>query len=535
LLESIICIRKFRTEGDKTEKELEELVTGLFKMIGNLLKSLYFGIKKLKNKNCLISFICFCIFPIVTVKLQYIKNIIFSIDTPVYIQYLVYYFLILLPIIYLVILGKLQDKNKDKYTKIFKEIGFSGQDKNYPFFIGTRAAGKKIIYYFKSNIPIQEWKKAIDRLENGLDCNILMIHEGKSKKIVELTTVPSSCRIPDKIDWSDEFISPDDGVMVVGEGALEKIKFDLNRVPHVLSAGETGSGKSVLLRLCLWQMIKKGCLVYMFDFKGGVEFGKQYEQFGEVITDRERALEVLKELSLENSRRLNLFRNLEVKNLKQYNKKTGENLQRIGVFCDEIGEMMDKKGAAKLDKAIMEQLEGIISSLARLSRATGINIFLGVQRPDANVLTGQIKNNIPVRISGRFADKPASEIVLGNSMAVDLPDIKGRFLIKIGNEFTQFQAYYFDDDTMLDSSPGELNQENKTNKVAVTKRKKQVQDKKEPVKQKVKSAKVGTDAKELDGNNQSDQIEIDFDEKILWEPDLKKKEIELDFDYSKFD
>ena len=78
---------------------------------------------------------------------------------------------------------------------------------------------------------------------------------------------------------------------------------------------------------------------------------------------------------------------------------------------------------AKEEKQIYEQIEGKLSTLARLSRATGINLFMGVQRPDANVLTGQIKNNIPVRISGRFADKTASEIVLGNTDAVNLPDI----------------------------------------------------------------------------------------------------------------
>lgn len=53
--------------------------------------------------------------------------------------------------------------------------------------------------------------------------------------------------------------------------------------------------------------------------------------------------------------------------------------------------MLDKKGVAKEEKQIYEQIEGKLSTLARLSRATGINLFMGVQRPDANVLTGQIK------------------------------------------------------------------------------------------------------------------------------------------------
>ena len=133
--------------------------------------------------------------------------------------------------------------------------------------------------------------------------------------------------------------------------------------------------------------------------------------------------------------------------------------------------MLDKKGVAKEEREVFEKLEGRISTLARLSRATGINLFLGVQRPDANVLTGQIKNNIPVRISGRFADKSASEIVLGNTAAVELPDIKGRFLYKVGNETIEFQSYYFDDDTMLkrvDVKVGEmLTQKSDSNKSKV--------------------------------------------------------------------
>lgn len=535
------------------EKELEktfnEICITLFKTVGKLIKSLFLGLKKLNKKNNIICFLCMFI---ITASAVFLKHKIFVIDAPIYIRFLIYYMLLFSPGIYLIMIGSTQDRLQEKYKKIFNEVGFLGQNKQVPFFIGKRVAGKKEILVFQSNIPLQEWRKAKDRLENGLDCNIVIFSEGKNKKIVELTTVPSSCRIPDNIDWSDELIDPDDGVIVVGQDALGTIKFDLNRVPHVLMAGETGSGKSVLERCCLNQMVKKDCQVYMFDFKGGVEFGKQYEQFGEVITDRERAVEVLTNLSEENARRLTLFRELEVKNLKQYNKKTGENLQRIGVFIDEIGEMMDKKGASSKVKPVIEQLEGIISSLARLSRATGINLFLGVQRPDANVLTGQIKNNIPVRISGRFADKSASEIVLGNTMATELPDTKGRFLCKIGNEFTEFQAYFFDDEKMLepnavqeDSIQNEMqgmgslvkkktkskNNLNPQIRSGVVKKNDSAQElkvkiseteKKSAVKSKNDSASLQTD----------DTNEIDDEGVIDWEPLLKKNNLELDLDYS---
>lgn len=415
--------------------------------LAGLLKGIFRGVKKLKTPHILVGFF---LSGAGTLSADYCLETFFTgMEAPVYVKHMLYYGLLFLPAIYLLLVGLIQDARQARFLRVFKEIDFKGRDKKYPYFLELKEENKKQIYTFYSNISLPEWRKVKERLETGLDCNILLIENGANKKTVKLVTLPSDYKIPTLLKWSDGYLSGESGVITVGQGALENISFDLNRVPHVLVAGETGSGKSVILRTCLWQMINQGARVYMIDFKGGVEFGKRYERYGEVITERERALAVLADLVEENKRRLALFRDLEVKNLVEYNRKTGENLCRIGVFSDEIAEMLDKKGVPKEEKAVYEMLEGQLSTLARLSRATGINLFLGVQRPDANVLTGQIKNNVPVRISGRFADKSASEIVLGNTAAVELPDIKGRFLYKVGNETVEFQAFYFDDDTML--------------------------------------------------------------------------------------
>ena len=434
------------------DRQLEEAVGAILKGIGHAIaavcKGIWRGIRKLNKWQPWIG-VGVTVLISVMVYLFRAKLWLWLIDVPEYIKRLLYVFLLLLPAVYLLILGGIEDKADQDYERLFREIGFIGKDGKAPILVGRREDGKKSILSFKSNIPLADWKSARARLETAIDCTILKLEYGNSKKLVQITMLPADFRLPERVDWSDGFCSQKNGTVTIGAGALGNISFDLNRVPHVLVAGETGSGKSVILRCILWQMIQQGCRVYMIDFKGGVEFGKQYERFGEVITDRERALAVLDLLVQENAYRLQIFRDLEVKNLAEYNKKTGQNLCRIGVFSDEIAEMLDKKGVAKEDRPIFEALEGKLSTLARLSRATGINLFLGVQRPDANVLTGQIKNNIPVRISGRFADKAASEIVLGNTDAVDLPDIKGRFLYKVGNETLHFQAFYFDDETML--------------------------------------------------------------------------------------
>lgn len=434
------------------DKALEELLKSMAIGCCKAVKGIIKGIAKLGEKKNLIMFLCCGIVSAIVAYLKsYIFMISFMISVPVYIQYLVYLSLLAVPLIYLFILGSndQEEREKDKYTKLFEEIGFKGKDGKYPFFLGVKEVDKKMIYTFRSNISLDEWKSNKQKIETALNVNILAFEQENDKKIVKLVTVPADFKIPTWLEWNDDLISKDDGVLRIGESALKTIEFDLNRTPHCLFAGETGSGKSVLLRTCLWQMIRKGAMVFMIDFKGGVEFGIDYEEYGEVITERKRALEVLTKLCEENDKRLKLFRSMKVKNLAEFNKKTGKNLCRIGVFCDEIAEMLDKTGVEKKEKPLYEAIEAKLATLARLSRATGINLLLGVQRPDARILPGQIKNNIPIRASGRFADKTASEIVLGTTDAVNLPEIKGRFLFKLGNEIIQFQSYYFDDDRML--------------------------------------------------------------------------------------
>lgn len=464
---------------NQIEKELTEVFESFARFIGSVLMKTFKGLRRTRTLASAIGLVLTVLFALGAFKLKAeLFSLLGQYQIAIWAKYALLIFLLVIPIIYLYALEDADEKRQKKYEKMFKEIEFKGRNGQYPIFIkkiigkkkGRKSKKYKITYLFKSTIPMKEWISSKERLETAFDCNILRFAEGSSKRMVKMVTVPSECRIPEMVHWDDKNILPEDGEMIVGEGAIEKVTFNLNRTPHAIIAGETGSGKSVILHTLLWQMIKKGARNFMIDFKGGVEFSKKYEQYGEVITDRNRALAVLEMICHENDMRLKLFRELDVKNLPEFNKKTGKNLCRIGIFCDEIAEMLDKKGVSKEEKPLFEQLEGKISSLARLSRATGINLFMGVQRPDANVLTGQIKNNMPIRISGRFADKPASEIVLGNSDAVYLPDIKGRFLFRLGNEITEFQAYLFDDDLHLkdiDLDEGEMliEKENATQEV----------------------------------------------------------------------
>lgn len=443
-------------KGDPVEQGLN----AIFRGIGEILKSAWYGAKKLRSPPYIAMFVIAAVACGAGILLRghiWHMETLFGRPFGIIPKLLLLAILFTLPLLYLSVLG--MQKASDPAE--FERIGFVGRDGTPPRLVYRREekhiARSMTVLGYESYIPLEKWKNARGELETALNCTIRNISQGKDKRTVELSTVSSEVKIPDSVPWDDQYIPEKEGVVCVGMDQLQQVSFDLNKTPHVIVAGETGSGKSVILRTILWQAIMKECRIYMVDFKGGVEFGKRFEQYGEVITERERALVVFKLLVAENAARLSLFREMEVKNLPEYNRKTGSNLCRIMVFIDEIAEMLDRTGVT--DKGIYEELEACLSTLARLSRATGINLIIGVQRPDAKILTGQIKNNVPVRICGRFADKPPSEIVLGNTMATCLPDIKGRFLYRMGNEMTEFQAYYFDDDKNLrtvDVTPGAL-------------------------------------------------------------------------------
>lgn len=372
-----------------------------------------------------------------------------------FLRYPAYWMLLFLPVFYLAVLGAVYKARAERYFRYFEQIGFRGKDGKYPLLLGQKKEGKITTYTFCSIIPLDGWQNCREELETVFDFKIREIRQAGSKQCVEVSAIPSDFKIPEKLPWSDEKMEEEEGVLCLGEDETGKLTINLNKDPHISISGETGSGKSVLIRGLLWQVIYKKSKVYMLDFKGGIEFGKDYEQFGAVVTEREPAADLMEELAAENERRMALIREARVKNLPQYNAKTGENMPRICIFCDEVAEMLDRKGIRKEDREPYDRIEAATQSIARLGRATGLHLVLGAQRPDATIINGQIKINLTVRISGLFKDKQASIMALGNTAACYLPDIKGRFMFKRGNETVEFQSYLFDDERDL-KTPAEL-------------------------------------------------------------------------------
>ena len=202
----------------------------------------------------------------------------------------------------------------------------------------------------------------------------------------------------------------------------------LETMPHLLIAGSTGSGKSVMINSMIMSILYKATpdevRLIMVDPKR-VELG-MYEGIPHlltpVITDPKKATNALRNAVLEMERRLRLLAEYGVRNIDQFNKKirklqetprdlfaeegtedTVRPLPYILILIDELADLMMLEG---------KNVEESVTRLAQMARAVGMHLVLATQRPSVDVITGLIKANFPARISFRVATRVDSRTIL---------------------------------------------------------------------------------------------------------------------------
>ena len=349
-------------------------------------------------------------------------------------------FITVIRIVYLISTHKLR-KQQQYFKKLFTDMKLLSTNGEPPLFFHEEQVSEYVtILFFKSLIPVDIWNNKKSLLETFLNAKITrIINEQNNKNIILLYVTLKD--LPELIEWNDEYIMADNNVLSMGFNETDCIVMDLNRNPHTFIAGETGSGKTNLLKCLIYQCLIKKHEVKLIDFKRGVSFSV-FRDFVKVYSDYEKIKIVLQDLVQETNKRLDLFFHYGVEDINEYNQLSMPPMQRIIVFIDELAELM-RTSDKEAQKVIINALE----TLTRLSRAVGINLIMGLQRPDSTIINGQIKNNVSLRICGRFIDPEPSRIMLNSDIATSIPNIKGRFLIK-DTETTEFQAFRVTNDNM---------------------------------------------------------------------------------------
>ena len=230
----------------------------------------------------------------------------------------------------------------------------------------------------------------------------------------------------------------------------ESVIVDLSRMPHLLIAGTTGSGKSVAINTMILSLVYRlrpdQCRLIMVDPKMlelSVYDGIPH-LLTPVVTDPKKAVVALKWAVREMEGRYKAMSKLGVRNIDGYNarlaeaKAKGESLQRTvhTGYDKESGEAIYEKEELDLEPlpylvVIVDEMadlmmvagkdiEGAIQRLAQMARAAGIHVILATQRPSVDVITGTIKANFPTRISFQVTSKIDSRTILGEMGAEQL-------------------------------------------------------------------------------------------------------------------
>ncbi len=267
----------------------------------------------------------------------------------------------------------------------------------------------------------------------GLQAESILIERIPGKPTVGIevpNTIRETISLREILESPEFRDSPSPLTMSMGKDISGRIKVAaLDSMPHLLIAGSTGSGKSVMLNTIIMSLLYKSTpddvRIIMIDPKR-VELGI-YEGIPHlltpVITEARKATNALRNAVLEMERRLKLLAAQGVRNIDQYNRKIRQMKQvprslfeddepvveelrplpYILILIDELADLM------MLERANVEES---VTRLAQMARAVGMHLVLATQRPSVDVITGLIKANFPTRISFRVATRVDSRTIL---------------------------------------------------------------------------------------------------------------------------
>lgn len=273
-------------------------------------------------------------------------------------------------------------------------------------------------------------------------------------------------------EWQD--MSSPLGFVIGRDIAGSAVVADLARMPHILVAGQTGSGKSVMINAILTSLLYRNTpadlKLILVDPKR-VEL-KPYDDVPHlltpVITEPDKCISALKWATAEMERRYSALSEVGRRNIVEYNNlKKEEGMPYIVIVIDELADLM---------MMAARDVEALIVRIAQKARAVGIHLVLATQRPSVDVITGLIKANVPARIafttasqvdSRTIIDQVGAEKLLGQGdmllLTADMPKpkrVQGAFIgddetIKITDFIRMQRPANYDDEVV--SQPVQLN------------------------------------------------------------------------------
>ncbi len=220
---------------------------------------------------------------------------------------------------------------------------------------------------------------------------------------------------------------------IVGRGVSgEPIMADIEKMPHLLVAGATGSGKSVAIHALIMSLLYKNSpatlRLAMVDPKR-VElsvYGGIPHLISPVIVEGKKAVNLFRWAIKEMERRYEILLEAGARDIRSYNQKSSPPLPYLVMIVDELADLMAAYG---------KEIEGSIVRLAQMARATGIHLVVATQRPSVEVVTGLIKANITSRMAMQVGSQVDSRTILDMAGAEKL--LGGGDMLFLSSEFSK--------------------------------------------------------------------------------------------------
>lgn len=260
----------------------------------------------------------------------------------------------------------------------------------------------------------------------------------KSRKLIEIRLAEKE--LPTLVSFQDcvpKLTEPHS--FLIGESLGGVIAQQIRSLPHLLIAGTSGNGKSVFFNQTLISLMQTSphIQLYLLDLKLGVEV-KAYSELPNVriAKDADEAVKLLRAVVTEMTARF------------QYLEKSGRKLidpvrdkkDLIVVGVDEASVLYKKKNGDRGANEATNLARELTDEITKLGRAAGIHLIAATQKVTTKTIETDVQENIGGRICFRVGTLQGSNTVLGNKMAYELPNIKGRAIWNTGNDFIEVQT-----------------------------------------------------------------------------------------------
>lgn len=341
-------------------------------------------------------------------------------------------------------------------TTVFVDAGLKSASGRLPGFVFDMPIDSEIrhLRLKKNGASMDDWEKAEKKLESDLQIYVDHFKDNIESGTIDIFYAHNT--LENNYEYQD-WETLDKDSFYLGKSRSRTLTTGFQKCPHYLVAGQTDFGKSHFLNQVITSLYlnNQDYTFELIDLKFGSEFGLLFQNLprvnvyessvaaGTVLSKvaskliEERAI-FLKFNECQNINELHTLPKDKIKIPK--NSKIKGVFGRKIIVIDEAFELFLKN--AHSDSANASAARQNVIKIAAQGRSVGIHVLLGTQRPDAKVIDPLIKANLPGRICFPVPNNPTSMTILDNGRGSQLPQVKGRFIWKTGQEMVEVQAPY---------------------------------------------------------------------------------------------